>query len=185
MAYTTAAAVAAYMGVPAADDTLTALVDQAAAVIDSYCGRRFTASTETRVYDVPADLRTLGLDCELLTVTTLTNGDGSPIAPTAYTLLPLNGRYRHTIRLKWATTFTYTDSPDGAISVNGTWGYSATPPADVVLANKRLAAWMYRLKDSGLDGAAPLVSPTGAVVMPPSLPRDVTAMLAPYRRTWR
>lgn len=189
MAYCLDTDVAAYLGAQAPDAEMTLLTDYAASIIDVFCNRQFVATTETRLYDVPADRRELLLDKEILTCTQLVNGDGSVISPTNYVLYPLNGLYKHTIKLKWTLNgpnlFVFTTSPEGAISVTGTWGYSATAPNAIKYANVRLAAWMYRLKDSGMDAQAPQVSPSGMVILPASTPKDVVDILTRHKRTWR
>jgi hypothetical protein len=79
-------------------------------------------------------------------------------------------------------SWTYDDAPEDAISIEGRWGYSVTPPADVVQATVRLVAWMYRQRDTGVDADRPAVNEQGVMVFPASMPRDVAEMLRPYRR---
>lgn len=57
-----------------------------------------------------------------------------------------------------------------------------TPP-DIVTACRRLAAWMYRQKDTqGGDLDRPLLAGDGSVIMPTTLPNDVAKILYPYQR---
>jgi hypothetical protein len=56
-------------------------------------------------------------------------------------------------------------------------------PNDIVHACKRLAAWLYRQKDTQQTGAAqPLFTSDGSIVMPSTLPTDVSELLVPYIR---
>jgi hypothetical protein len=56
-----------------------------------------------------------------------------------------------------------------------------TCPTDIVTACRRLAAWLYRQKDtqSG-DQDRPLLAGDGTVIMPTTLPLDVEKLLQPY-----
>ncbi len=173
--YTTVADVKAYLHInSSADDALLAdLVAHASRLIDAYCGRWFEARQETRFYDAAGPHiagRLLLLDADLLSVTTLTNGDGTVIDPDDIILRPINWPPYFGIALRQGSglDWTYIDDPEGAISVAGTWGYSATPPEPIVHAAVRLAAWLYRQRDTGADGSA--------------LPPDVRDLIAPYVR---
>lgn len=184
MAYCTAAQVKADMGIASStDDTLIGnFITAAQKIIDSHCQRSFEASaTATRYYGPEAvQGQLLKLDTDLLTVTTLTNGDGSVISSSDYWLWPRNETPYSEIKLK--STVTWTFDQDEEISVAGTWGYAATAPADIAQACKRLAIWLYRQKDTTVDIDRPLLTNDGVVVMPQRLPNDVMILLSPYRR---
>ena len=56
-------------------------------------------------------------------------------------------------------------------------------PTDIVTACRRLAAWMYRQKDTQQgDADRPILAGDGSVIMPTTLPLDVEKMLQPYTR---
>lgn len=184
MAYTTAANVKTYLGISGSgDDTLLGtLVARAQAIIDAYTGRTFEASTETRYYGIDAvEGNLLHVDKDLLTVTTLTNGNAAAttITNTQYWLWPRNrGRYRG-IMLK--SDYSWEQDTDYFISVAGTWGWSATVPADIAHACDRLAAYLYRQKDAQVFDV--VASPeTGLVTVPQGIPRDVQVILDRYLR---
>ena len=185
MAYTTLADCKAYMGITETnDDTLiTALITRAQKIIDEYTGRIFEAETTTKYFnhdDVEGrNLYLFGYD--LLTVTTLTNGDGTTIASANYRLEPRNETPKWIIRLDEDTTWEFDDSDD-EISVAGTWGYSATAPANIAHACIRLVTFLYRQKDTSSDIDRPLVTGDGVTIMPSNIPNDVKAILDPYRR---
>ena len=187
MSYVTLADLKTYLGIPTAtttDDTLlTACISRAQAIIENLTGRIFEAKTETRFYDANdidgQDLEMFGDD--LLTVTTLTNGDGTVVDPANYYLLPRNHLPKYIIRLKEVDAWEFTDA-DSTISVAGTWGYTATPPDDIKQACLRAAAWLYRQKDTTADIDRPIMTGDGAVIMPAALPNDALKIIAKYAR---
>jgi hypothetical protein len=153
MAYVTLAEYRAYMkalteGIEAAplaaDDTfVTGLLSSAQQFIEDWTNRRFEAATATRYFDsrsvAYSDPQKLFMDDDLLTVTTLTNGDGTVLDSSAYYLETYNLTPKHAIRLK--TNYSWTFDTDGRVSVAGTWGYSATANRDVKRITCKLA-WL-------------------------------------------
>ena len=185
--YTTWAAVKTYLDISGTgDDALGALlVNRVTDAIDRYCRRRFRAVTATRYFDVPSG-DTLFLDDDLLSITTLTNGDGNVITSASYVLLPKNKSPKYAIRLKENTSTVWegsTTTDYQAISVAGSWGYSTTPADDIVHAAIRWTAWLYRQRD-GVFGQSGTAGRIGVVDAPQSLPEDIELMLKPYKR-WR
>lgn len=54
-------------------------------------------------------------------------------------------------------------------------------PTDITTATRRLAAWMYRQKDTQQgDIDRPILAGDGSVIMPTTLPQDVAMLLLPY-----
>jgi hypothetical protein len=113
----------------------------------------------------------------LLTVTTLTNGDGDTISASDFWLLPRNTPPYWYIKLKsGGTTTAYEFDTDGEVSVAGTWGYTATVPDEIVQAATRIAAYIYRQKDSQVfDTTA--VPELGVMTIPSGIPKDVRTLL--------
>jgi len=170
-----------------ADDALGGdLVNRVTDAIDRYCRRRFVATTATRTFDVPEG-DTLFLDDDLLSVTTLTHGDSKTISAADYILLPGNSTPKSMIRLRKTGTVSVweghsTTGDEQAVSVAGTWGYSVSPPDDVVQAAVRWAAWLYRQRDGAFGQTArPEI---GVIETPAALPVDIERLLKPYKR-WR
>jgi len=188
--YTTASAVKTYLRIASAgDDALIgSLVTRASAIIDDSCGRWFTALTQTRKYDAVGNHitgRLLLLDADLLTVTSVTNGDGTTIGAGSYLLRPINWPPFFGIALKQSNglRWNYLDDVEDAITISGTWGYSATPPEPIVHAAMRLAAWLYRQRDTGAELAQPFEATDKSGPRPPArLPRDVADLIGPYVR---
>ncbi|MBU1750991.1 MAG: hypothetical protein KKA73_25180, partial [Chloroflexi bacterium] len=169
------------------DDLLEDLLDRVSKRIDTHCGgRRFSANTETRYYAVDAldpDGYTLWVDEDLLTVTTLTNGDSdeTTIPDTEYWLLPRNTTPKYAIRLKIDSNYAWEWDPDGWVAVAGTWGYSTTAPDDVVQACIEWAAYAYQLKDSQVFDVTAYPD-SGVIMVPKGIPAHVKLALANYVR---
>lgn len=188
MAYATLAELRALLGYEPAnvddDALLTALLERAQAMIEQRTGRRFEAVTETRLYDPTRDCtgQTLRLDADLLEPTLVRNGDGATISAGQYVLRPSNGPPYRQIVLKASSglIWTYVDDPEDAISITGSWGYSASAPPDIVQATLRLAAYMYRQKDAQVYDVSAEPS-AGVITVPQGIPRDVRLTLDSYR----
>lgn len=168
------------------DNLLRDLLERASKRIDDYTGRVFEASTETRYFDsdaYDANSKLLWVDKDLLTITTLTNGDddGTTIPSTEYWLWPRNETPYYAIRLKADSSYTWEWDTDGWVSVLGTWGFSTTPPDDIVHATIRFVAYYYHQKDSGIYETQSFPE-AGVVVVPSGMPTDVKDVLDHYKR---
>lgn len=192
MPYATLAQLKAYLLAggqvpPTTDDTnlLTPLLTRAQKIVETITGRTFESRTETRLFDVPRT-RQLEMDDDLLTVTTLTNGDGAVIAASDYNLIPNNHSPKYAIRLKQSSTASWMPGSGGdterVISVAGTWGYASDAPDDIRHATIRLAHWLYKQKDSVSDLDRPALAPSGFVILPMKIPHDVMSILDDRRR---
>lgn len=114
------------------DDALIEdLITRASRLIDQITTKWFYAATLTRYYAPPAG-RALKLDAPLLTVTTLTNGDGQTIAASEYALWPRNTSAHTEIRLHATSTTTWQPATDDdyPVSVAGTWGMCSRAASD-------------------------------------------------------
>jgi len=189
MSYAHLGALKVYLGIGATttdDDTLLQdLLDRATKAIENHCGRRFSANTETRYYEYDAvDGCYLYLDEDLISVTTLTNGDSSSttIASTEYWLWPRNsGPPYYAIRLKTDSDYSWEVDTDYMISVAGSWGWSITPPEDITQACIRLGAYFYAQKDVPVFETT-VFPDSGIVSVPTGMPVDVKQLLQPYRK---
>ena len=186
MAYATSVQVKDYLGIASTvvdDNLLGDLITRAEGLIDAYTGRTFTAVTATKYFGENCtdgqDLMLYGED--LLTVTKLTNGNAVEVASGNYRLFPRNDSPKWLIKLDEGKSWSFSDG-DSEISVAGTWGYSATAPADIQHACVRLTAFLYRQKDTSADIDRPLITGDGVTIMPSSLPSDVTRILDRYKR---
>ena len=211
MSYSTLADLKSYLGIDsgltADDDLLTSLLDAATAYIESPAGtgRRFSASASVRYFDAVHDTdwstsawrafdrsqtpglalgRTLYLGDDLCAITSIVNGDGTTVTSSQYLTLPRNLSPYAAIQLRLSSNvaWAWQTDPADAIAITGIWAYSATPPADIQHACRRIAAWMYRQKDAANDPDRPMVSPDGVTLFPGGMPRDVQAIMQSYRR---
>lgn len=190
MAYITVDEAKAYIGQFANDDDddlLTELITAAQGVIENQTHRVFEAAANTtRYYDAECDVfdRTLWLPRghELASINTVTNGDGVVINASYYVTEPRNTTpiYGITLKRNSPVYWTWNDTSENAIAVSGKFAYSATPPADIALACKRLVKWMYKQRDHEAADDVPQMSPSGMVMLPGKLPKDVAELLAPY-----
>jgi len=163
-----------------AEETLNA----ASRFIDRQTGRTFYARTDTRSFDVPSG-RELRVDDDLLTITTLTNGDDSVIADTEYILIPANVDPKFAIVLKSTSSIIWQpDSNSGTeqvISVAGTWGWVATAPPDIVEACRLITKdYLSKRTGQGVAGVA-TVTAGGIVLSPGGVPKAAMEIINVYR----
>ncbi len=176
-----------YIGVDSTDDDellIDALAD-AIAFVEAQTNRVFEAVSGTRYYDSDTqDEDTLYLDDDLVSVTTLTNGDSSStvIPSTEYRLVPRNDTPHYAIRLKSTSSYAWEFDDDNEVAVTGLWGYSTSPPSDIQRAVKRLAAWFYRQQTSTGQGDRTIITPDGGKILPSAIPADVREVIARYRK---
>ena len=170
-----------------ADDTvLENLVTSASRFIDSHTRRTFYARTETRYYSLP-EFDTLWIDDDdLLTITTLTNGDGTTIASTAYTLTPANSTPKYAIKLKTSSGIYWQPASTGEITdiigIAGTWGYSSTTPADIQQACLEIVSNEYRKRNGQNESSSATITAAGVVLSPVGIPSSAREILNSYRR---
>ena len=161
------------------DVTLQVFLDQAVAEIESRTGRNFEATSGTRYYTSSSmDGQRLYLGADILSVTTLTNGNAAVISGTNFTLEPRNSTVKDTIRLHDGYGWEYS-TVDSVVTVLGSWGYSASPPADVKRAVMRLA-WFYWQK-RGATGESTVLG-EGVVQRAAEYPADAMGVIRRYRR---
>lgn len=163
------------------DATIALFIDAASKAIDNYCNRTFEGEVEERTFDTPHD-RTLWLDDDLCSITSITNGDGSSIDSSQYVTTPRNafarGKPIYAIRLK-SQSPVYWQSDNGeyedAITVEGVWAYSESPPHDIVQAALMLTAHYYDSKES--VGGEAVIIPGVSVRIPQGMPTAVRNIL--------
>jgi len=168
---------------------LQQFLDQADAEIDAQTGRSFGqgANNHTHYYtedDIDDD--TLYLDADLVSVTTLTNGDGTVISSANYWLLPMNASVTGQngydgsfwgIKLKSASD--WQTPTDGRISVNGRWGFMQGAPLDVVRAAMRIAYWYWTKRNQ--TGSTEIAG-AELTQQSDSYPADVRIVFERYKR---
>lgn len=173
MAYTTTADIKTYLGITATtDDPLIGrLIDAASQAIDTYTDRSFAAEVGDRTYRYTSG-GVLYVN-DLVSVTSITNGDGTALDMASVTLAPPADTP------KWMVIST--GLTRGEITITGVWGYGAAVPADIVQACVRWAAYMYRQKDAQVYETT-AIPDAGVITVPQGMPADVKILLDRYRR---
>lgn len=165
------------------DDLLTRLLGAAEDWIADRTNQQLEPIMATRAYSEWSGRvcgAVLHLDADLVSVTTLTNGNGQVIPAEGYWLEPRNAPPYSAIRLKTSQVWQF--DVDGEILVAGRWGLPSVPPR-LIQACVRLTAFLYRQKDSTSDADRPLITADGTVVLPSALPKDIIAYIDSLR-TW-
>ena len=193
MAYASVAQLRAYLGLDVNDDDplLESLLARAQMAIDNYTHRTFEATADTtKFFDAQLDTSEhymvlgwtpYGLD--LCQITTVTNGDGTTVASSAYVTNPRNYAPWYGLRFKLNSGlyWTFDQDPENAISITGRWAYSTTAPSDIVHAAIRMGAYLYRQKDANTFDVTAIPG-AGVIEVPQGMPKDVAKTLEPYRR---
>jgi hypothetical protein len=181
------------------DSVIEDCIEAASRYIDGETLRTFYARTETRYYDVPEaqgrpllsgrlilGSRLLKLDDDLLTITTLTNGDGNTIDATEYNLIPKNLTQKRAIKLKASSSKYWDMDSDGntewVISVAGTWGYSSTAPHDIRQACLMIGHSIYKRRMGENTSSSVKVTGAGVVITPQDVPSQAAAIIQKYRK---
>jgi len=174
------------------DDALIGgIITRAIAIVEEYTGRVFEASSDIKKFDAELDVdgRTLFLNSEdLVSVTSIINGDSDAgdITSSDYVLEPRNVVPKFAITLRAASTAYWSQDTDSnnveAISVDGKWGYSASPPADIKQAVIRLTLWLYKQRSTEIELDRPLLTNDGVTILPSRWPGDVMSILNQYKK---
>lgn len=166
------------------DPALISLIGVCSRWIDDYCRlpeNGFAASATSTHYfgHEEVDGNVLLLDEPLVSIGALVNGDGSTLDASAYRLYPRNTSPKWGVEL--LSGYAWQWSLNGEIAVTGVWGAAATVPAPVAEACRMLVAWMFKRYQAGLQDvtASPEI---GQVIYAESMPKQVKALLAPYKR---
>ena len=133
----------------------------ASTTIDEECGRHFYPLLATQTYDRPHHFE-LWFDDDVLAVTSITNGDGTSVASTAYVLRPNNyyPKYKldllRTSGVVWQISSTGNDAQ--AISLIATLGYNknwatAWQTSDAIADAAGINASVTTITVSDADGA--------------------------------
>ena len=171
------------------DGLLIGLIAKAEKHIGTQTDRQFTAAAATRYYD-PTDPEVVNgpylyLDEDLVSVTTLTNGDANVLTVTTeYILEPVNtGPPYHEVKLitSGGIMWTFNNDPEIAISLLGSWGYQATVPADIKYACQLLSIYYYRSRQATPDQDRQIMA-DGIVIAPAQVPSMVNDLISPYRK---
>jgi hypothetical protein len=186
--YATPAQLKTYLAVTStADDALlTDLLVRATAVIDQMTRKTFRAPAATSrtfgrelmLWDglLKRDYLLLPSGVYIAQLVGAADGDGGAIPLTEIDTHPPDAPHTVLARRdrRWCSASQQT-------TITARWGYSITPPDDIVHAAIRLAAWMYRQRGTANDPDRPTVADGGLVLLPSALPDDVKSILERYR----
>ena len=185
--YASLADLKTYLGVGTTTDDalLSQCLSRAQGFIEAQTGRVFEASADTtKTFDAAACVLADEEGRQLTLSTSVTNGDGTTVASSQYVTEPRTTTPYWALRLKAnaSVAWTYSDTPEGAISIVGRWAYSTSAPADVAQATVALAAYFYRQRGAEATGMEQVMSGSGVVMMPPRLPDVVKTVVQKYQR---
>lgn len=172
------------------DEMITDLITQASRYIDSETNHTFYARTETHYYSVPRNYsrRLVINDDDLLTVASVTNGNGDIIPVENYNLEPYNKTPKVAIVLKWSQSSSPFWMPDNrgnmeaVIQVAGTWGYATTAPADIEMACREIVINCYQNRFGQQNMAVAQITAAGVVLTPQDIPQMALRIISKYTR---
>lgn len=170
------------------DDALISdLISEATAYFEDATKRHFYELSQARKYHALRDVydrRTLILDEDLLSVTSITLGDGTIVKPTYYELEPYNSLPKALIVLhrNAGVIWRQYTTPEASITVTGLWGYNTgtIPPEDVQYAVAKLASWYYRRRKAAPDGQTGAAE-QGKPAVPQTMPDEVVSAVKRYQ----
>jgi hypothetical protein len=195
MAYITLSGLKTYLEITSDSDDaiLTTFIETAQSEVESYTKRVFEAPADTTRHFTPLsnanggdllrDGYTLCFDTDLVSITSIVNGDGTTLPSGSYIALPLNQPQKESVKIKNNVQYfwTYGDEPVGSVAITGRWAWSITPPGPVVMATYMLARYFYdRRNDSSSN--RDVLSSDGVVIAAAKIPGDIFKLLAPYQR---
>lgn len=190
MAYPTTANFKTWKGISGSgEDTQIGWgLEAAIALLERETGRKFVSSSATEKFAqryVSKRGRRLNVFRDLLTITTLTNGDLTVITSTYYELLGVSGQY-YGVELYQASPYRFAQGSDGTrISVAGTWGYLDSDGNTPDLAFEtilQVADVYYRARQMGVMGHIPGVARQGQSTAGLEMPEILDRAIAAYRR---
>lgn len=169
------------------DDLLNDLITRVSAMIDKETGRLFGVSSDTTKYfDLDnvngRDLELFDVKDQLLSVTSVTNGDGTSISTGNLILLPRNGERYHTVRLTSASGVSWSTGTDEYIEIAGKWGYSLTIPEAIREAAIEGVIHIFNQAKSLGGDRDVQISSDGMVIRPSAMPANVQRIMKLYRK---
>lgn len=136
----------------------------------------FAVASDTTRYYGYKDIHhgKLYLDTPCLSVTSLTNGDGSSIPTDGYRLHPRNESRKHFIELLSGYGWGFTT--DGEIIVVGKFGYSTAVPDNIAEACAMWSAYLLKRYQGALQDAT-ANQELGQLIYSEAIPKQVLALL--------
>lgn len=163
------------------DILITDYVEQASGAIERETQRIFNAMPGTLTFDNCEPYvygRRLYLHTDVIGIYTVFDGEGT-LTDGEYVLKPYNVNAKQQIELRSRRWANGVYGAQQAITVAGSLGYSATPPADVELAATKLAAFLYQTRDN-VERSVRFAD--GTTEIPADAPSIVLKVITQYRR---
>lgn len=186
MTYPTKAECKTYAGIVGAthDTTIDQILAHIIKAVETHTNRLFVAASVTKTFKVRHPFVTrkgmrLNLFRDLVSITTLTNGNGDVIASGDYDLFPEVPYYRIDLRRGKGNWF-QSDGEDTSISIAGSWGYSTACPADIFLEIMRLVRLTFEARS---DGEGVFVTRQGTIIDRAQWPKSTLEILDGKART--
>ena len=108
------------------DKEIESILEAASRRVDDMIGRVFYPYVQTYAYDAPVE-NLIWFGADLLSLTTLTNGNGTVLTSTDYVLMPANLYPKHSIKLRDTSAYYWEMNSAGSIeqviTALGFWGY--------------------------------------------------------------
>jgi hypothetical protein len=169
------------------DAVIEDVIEAASRFIDGKTERTFYARSETHYFDATPEDNVLWFDDDLISVTTLTNGDGTAIASTKYVLLPNNKTPKYGLKLLASSGISWLLTTAGdrekAITLTGSWGFAATAPHDIRFACYLIASNLYKRRfGQGNASDETITTASGLVITPRDVPAAAADILRRYAR---
>lgn len=139
------------------------------------------------VVDIDPDGATLWIKDDLVSLTKLTNGDGTEIPTAEVVTVPANRTPKYAIKIKSGSVYAWNLPSDGdeedIYTVYGVWGYGASVPTDIKQATILLATNIYRRRSGTNETAGAVhVTAAGVVVTPEDIPSLTKDIIKAYRK---
>lgn len=188
--YVTLTEAKAYLGAVVSDTSKDALLEdlitECSRFIDRYTGRHFYGAEETRYFNPLTDTynRLLFVDEDLLSITTITNGDGEELDADTYILQSPNFTpyWGVQLRLGGSKVWTWQTTPENSVIINGTWGYNngTIAPDEIRIACKKLVAWEFKHRSAVFQAIGS--AQVGQAPIPIDIPKDIRDTLDLFKR---
>lgn len=159
--------------------------DGIVAQIEQHTGRVFVSGASTKNFPdrlpyVTRRGRVLSFLDDLVSVTSLTNGNGTVLAASDYDLWPVSGPPYIQAIIRNNSNVRFAVGSDGTrIVLVGSWGYSAACPASIFLVILELVHLSYSARH---DGSGMTITAKGSIVDKGLWPPRVLDSLKDYKR---
>ena len=174
------------MGIAGAGDNteITQMLAHAVKAVEKHTNRVFVGATATKPFFVRFPFVTrnglqLNLYEDLVSVTTVTNGNADVISSGDYDLYPAIPYYRINLR-RGKSVHWQSDGDDTPISIAGKWGYAVACPDDIFLEIMRITALVFRAKS---EGEGVVLTRTGHIIDKGQWPPSTVDVLEEYIRS--